>query len=177
MAPSRDQMGQSEPGYIMASLQKPNLNPGNCEPRHCESQPPKPPARHFYKPSRWGKRPHPDDVNWRADTTLSQRQWPGRSSRCENCFKVADFVHSMIDAKNKVPYYQRFYQQAYKAHTRLWMIVRPTAYPWPAERRLANNTTGPPQPLVHGALPCPALGIFRRLVGAALTAKLVLTRL
>ncbi|KHO00917.1 uncharacterized protein MAM_01695 [Metarhizium album ARSEF 1941] len=29
----------------------------------------------------------------------------------------------LIDAKNKVPQYQRLYQQAYKAHTRLWMIV------------------------------------------------------
>ncbi|KFH43256.1 hypothetical protein ACRE_059740 [Hapsidospora chrysogenum ATCC 11550] len=47
---------------------------------------------------------------------------PRRRSRCENCFKVANFVHSMINAKNKVPYYQRFYQQAYKVHTRLWMI-------------------------------------------------------
>ncbi|KAL6863205.1 hypothetical protein ACO1O0_003449 [Amphichorda felina] len=28
----------------------------------------------------------------------------------------------MVDAKNKVPYLQRFYQQAYKAHTRVWMI-------------------------------------------------------
>ncbi|OAA44943.1 hypothetical protein NOR_03697 [Metarhizium rileyi] len=28
----------------------------------------------------------------------------------------------MVDAKNKVPQHQRFYQQAYKAHTRLWMI-------------------------------------------------------
>jgi hypothetical protein len=32
--------------------------------------------------------------------------------------------HSLIDAKNKVPEYQRFYQAAYKAHTRLWKIVR-----------------------------------------------------
>ncbi|KAK1240657.1 hypothetical protein MKX07_004685 [Trichoderma sp. CBMAI-0711] len=30
--------------------------------------------------------------------------------------------HSLIDAKNKVPEYQRFYQAAYKAHTRLWKI-------------------------------------------------------
>ncbi|EHK49717.1 uncharacterized protein TrAtP1_010968 [Trichoderma atroviride] len=29
---------------------------------------------------------------------------------------------SMINAKNKVTEHQRFYQQAYKAHTRLWMI-------------------------------------------------------
>ncbi|KFA64729.1 hypothetical protein S40285_05287 [Stachybotrys chlorohalonatus IBT 40285] len=28
----------------------------------------------------------------------------------------------LVDAKNKVPEYQRFYQQAYKAHTRLWRI-------------------------------------------------------
>ncbi|EGR46464.1 uncharacterized protein TRIREDRAFT_80441 [Trichoderma reesei QM6a] len=28
----------------------------------------------------------------------------------------------LIDAKNKVPEYQRFYQAAYKAHTRLWKI-------------------------------------------------------
>ncbi|KAH7309443.1 hypothetical protein B0I35DRAFT_439977 [Stachybotrys elegans] len=28
----------------------------------------------------------------------------------------------LVDAKNKVPEYQRFYQQAYKAHTRVWQI-------------------------------------------------------
>jgi hypothetical protein len=28
----------------------------------------------------------------------------------------------LIDAPNKVPQHQRFYQQAYKAHTRLWQI-------------------------------------------------------
>ncbi|KAL2263009.1 hypothetical protein VTK26DRAFT_8601 [Humicola hyalothermophila] len=27
-----------------------------------------------------------------------------------------------VDAKNKVPEYQRMYQQAYKNHTRLWKI-------------------------------------------------------
>ncbi|KAF4121792.1 cytochrome c oxidase subunit 7 [Geosmithia morbida] len=29
---------------------------------------------------------------------------------------------SLINAKNNVPYHQRAYQAAYKAHTRLWMI-------------------------------------------------------
>ncbi|KAG9250386.1 uncharacterized protein F5Z01DRAFT_666319 [Emericellopsis atlantica] len=28
----------------------------------------------------------------------------------------------LVDAPNKVPQNQRFYQQAYKAHTRLWQI-------------------------------------------------------
>ncbi|KAI0515359.1 hypothetical protein F5B22DRAFT_646634 [Xylaria bambusicola] len=28
----------------------------------------------------------------------------------------------MVNAPNKVPQYQRFYQQAYKQHTRLWQI-------------------------------------------------------
>ncbi|KAI9902898.1 hypothetical protein N3K66_002250 [Trichothecium roseum] len=28
----------------------------------------------------------------------------------------------VFDNKNKVPQHQRFYQAAYKAHTRLWMI-------------------------------------------------------
>ncbi|KAI0909455.1 hypothetical protein F4823DRAFT_428078 [Ustulina deusta] len=28
----------------------------------------------------------------------------------------------LVDAPNKVPQYQRFYQQAYKQHTRLWQI-------------------------------------------------------
>ncbi|KAG6124705.1 hypothetical protein E4U38_008271 [Claviceps purpurea] len=32
------------------------------------------------------------------------------------------FPHLLIDAKNKVPEQQRYYQQAYKAHTRIWMI-------------------------------------------------------
>ncbi|PNY28020.1 Uncharacterized protein TCAP_02047 [Tolypocladium capitatum] len=32
------------------------------------------------------------------------------------------FMMGMVDAKNKVPEHQRFYQQAYKAHTRLWKI-------------------------------------------------------
>jgi hypothetical protein len=27
-----------------------------------------------------------------------------------------------VDAKNKVPEYQRYYQQAYKNHTRVWNI-------------------------------------------------------
>lgn len=30
---------------------------------------------------------------------------------------------SIINAANRVPENQRFYQQAYKAHTRVWMIV------------------------------------------------------
>lgn len=30
----------------------------------------------------------------------------------------------MIDAKNKVPEYQRLYQQKYAQHMRLWKIVR-----------------------------------------------------
>ncbi|KAI0201000.1 hypothetical protein F4808DRAFT_426181 [Astrocystis sublimbata] len=29
---------------------------------------------------------------------------------------------AMLDAPNKVPQHQRFYQQAYKQHTRLWQI-------------------------------------------------------
>ncbi|KAF7547719.1 hypothetical protein G7046_g8923 [Stylonectria norvegica] len=28
----------------------------------------------------------------------------------------------LVDAKNPVPQNQRFYQQAYKAHTRVWLI-------------------------------------------------------
>lgn len=28
----------------------------------------------------------------------------------------------LVDAKNPVPQHQRFYQSAYKAHTRLWLI-------------------------------------------------------
>ncbi|KAK4077584.1 bacteriophage N adsorption protein A c-term domain-containing protein [Purpureocillium lilacinum] len=28
----------------------------------------------------------------------------------------------LVDAKNKVPEHQRYYQQAYRAHTRLWKI-------------------------------------------------------
>ncbi|KAG5952373.1 hypothetical protein E4U57_006176 [Claviceps arundinis] len=37
--------------------------------------------------------------------------------------KLSSPVHvSLIDAKNKVPEQQRYYQQAYKAHTRIWMI-------------------------------------------------------
>ncbi|GAW16799.1 hypothetical protein EKO27_g8813 [Xylaria grammica] len=28
----------------------------------------------------------------------------------------------LVDAPNKVPEHQRFYQQAYKQHTRLWQI-------------------------------------------------------
>ena len=35
----------------------------------------------------------------------------------------ADGLDSLVDAKNKVPEYQRYYQAAYKAHTRLWQIV------------------------------------------------------
>lgn len=38
-------------------------------------------------------------------------------------------THSIVDAKNNVPQNQRFYQKAYAAHTRLWMIVRPTGAP------------------------------------------------
>lgn len=33
-------------------------------------------------------------------------------------------MYSLVNAKNRVPELQRFYQQAYKAHTRLWKIVR-----------------------------------------------------
>ncbi|KAM3503655.1 hypothetical protein MY10362_004054 [Beauveria mimosiformis] len=32
------------------------------------------------------------------------------------------FKMGLVNAKNNVPQHQRFYQQAYKAHTRLWMI-------------------------------------------------------
>jgi hypothetical protein len=34
---------------------------------------------------------------------------------------------SLINAKNPVPERQRAYQAAYKAHTRLWKIVRTNA--------------------------------------------------
>ena len=30
----------------------------------------------------------------------------------------------MVDAPNRVPQHQKFYQAAYKNHTRLWRIVR-----------------------------------------------------
>ncbi|PNP84804.1 hypothetical protein FNYG_01898 [Fusarium nygamai] len=30
--------------------------------------------------------------------------------------------HTFVNAKNPVPQYQRFYQNAYKNHTRLWKI-------------------------------------------------------
>jgi hypothetical protein len=33
-------------------------------------------------------------------------------------------VPSLIDAPNKVPQHQKFYQQSYAQHTRLWKIVR-----------------------------------------------------
>ncbi|KAI1326892.1 hypothetical protein F5Y16DRAFT_400008 [Xylariaceae sp. FL0255] len=31
-------------------------------------------------------------------------------------------IHSLVDAPNKVPQYQRFYQKAYNQHTRIWQI-------------------------------------------------------
>ncbi|KAI3330960.1 hypothetical protein F4824DRAFT_504610 [Ustulina deusta] len=37
-------------------------------------------------------------------------------------FENANERRSLVDAPNKVPQYQRFYQQAYKQHTRLWQI-------------------------------------------------------
>lgn len=32
-------------------------------------------------------------------------------------------MSSLVDARNKVPEHQRFYQAAYKNHQRLWKIV------------------------------------------------------
>ncbi|KAG5934159.1 hypothetical protein E4U59_006400 [Claviceps monticola] len=55
----------------------------------------------------------------------------------------------LIDAKNKVPEQQRYYQQAYKAHTRIWMI-----------------------PVVHDTLPCYALGWFWRFASSKLKLSL-----
>ncbi|KAI0865603.1 hypothetical protein F4860DRAFT_459729 [Xylaria cubensis] len=46
---------------------------------------------------------------------------------------------SMVDAPNKVPQHQRFYQQAYKQHTRLWQIVRPTTRPVPSSLSTARS--------------------------------------
>ncbi|TRX92944.1 hypothetical protein FHL15_006082 [Xylaria flabelliformis] len=37
-------------------------------------------------------------------------------------YRQPNFTMGMIDAPNKVPQHQRFYQQAYKQHTRLWQI-------------------------------------------------------
>ncbi|UZP34530.1 hypothetical protein NXS19_002346 [Fusarium pseudograminearum] len=36
--------------------------------------------------------------------------------------RIIDFKMPLVDAKNPVPHYQRFYQNAYKNHTRLWKI-------------------------------------------------------
>jgi len=37
--------------------------------------------------------------------------------------RFADRRHSMVNARNKVPEHQRFYQNAYANHQRLWRIV------------------------------------------------------
>ena len=50
----------------------------------------------------------------------------------------ANLDHSLIDAKNKVPFNQRFYQAAYKSHIRLWQIVW-THWPSFAETRAPAN--------------------------------------
>ncbi|KAH8652473.1 hypothetical protein BX600DRAFT_472640 [Xylariales sp. PMI_506] len=34
----------------------------------------------------------------------------------------------LVNAQNKVPQYQKFYQQAYNQHTRLWMIGQRSSY-------------------------------------------------
>jgi hypothetical protein len=34
-----------------------------------------------------------------------------------------DEQRSLMDTPNKVPEHQRFYQQAFRQHTRLWQIV------------------------------------------------------
>jgi hypothetical protein len=37
---------------------------------------------------------------------------------------------SIVNAPNKVPQHQKFYQQAYAQHTRLWKIVRNAVFDW-----------------------------------------------
>jgi Cytochrome c oxidase subunit VII len=46
-------------------------------------------------------------------------QWPNTRTMREDQLTGLSFV----DAKNKVPEYQRMYQAAYKGHTRIWNIV------------------------------------------------------
>ncbi|KAJ6444183.1 bacteriophage N adsorption protein A c-term domain-containing protein [Purpureocillium lavendulum] len=63
---------------------------------------------------------------------------PGRLDILGHCLSSIPYAHTtpealrtpsrtalkmgLIDAKNKVPEHQRHYQQAYRAHTRLWKI-------------------------------------------------------
>lgn len=60
-----------------------------------------------------------------------------QSASTQNRPTLLTGTDSIVDAKNKVPQNQRFYQKAYAAHTRLWMIVRP---PVPPTTPMPNRT-------------------------------------
>ncbi|KJZ75675.1 hypothetical protein HIM_04832 [Hirsutella minnesotensis 3608] len=87
------------------------------------AQSPQPRASFRIQYSRWGKLiPTPERLAWKlaessiaaiADSGIPLPTTPEPPT---------DRGCSLVDAKNKVPEHQRYYQQAYKAHTRLWMI-------------------------------------------------------
>jgi hypothetical protein len=76
---------------------------------------------------------------------------PDTSSRAETLTMT-----SLINAKNPTPERQRAYQAAYKAHTRLWKIVRTTAED--IVEASTNIEIGTQVSLVHHALPNRPLG-------------------
>ncbi|KAH6953224.1 hypothetical protein DER45DRAFT_617588 [Fusarium avenaceum] len=57
---------------------------------------------------------HPPFTNSITPRETYHRSLPGLS--------LHDFTMALVDAKNPVPQNQRFYQNAYKNHTRLWKI-------------------------------------------------------
>ncbi|KAI1423718.1 hypothetical protein F5Y12DRAFT_715982 [Xylaria sp. FL1777] len=44
------------------------------------------------------------------------------AAKLHNGSQYADEQRSLVDAPNKVPQHQRFYQQAYRQHIRVWQI-------------------------------------------------------
>lgn len=88
----------------------------------------KPTSRLRIPPSKWGKLIHYSY----APGSRQLGVFAPRQLRLPRAYRLRGrhpttkltFIRSLIDAKNKVPEHQRFYQQAYKAHTRVWMIVR-----------------------------------------------------
>lgn len=72
----------------------------------------------------------------------------------------------MINARNKVPEHQKFYQTAYANHQRLWKIVRPRRIALhPSSTSHADHICAePPLQVPHGPLPLPPLGWLCRSV-------------
>ncbi|KAK7753114.1 hypothetical protein SLS62_004845 [Diatrype stigma] len=48
----------------------------------------------------------------------------------------------LVDAPNKVPEHQRFYQHQYKQHVRLWKIVRAHDVPRPTLYMMGRKAAG-----------------------------------